>query len=119
MRLSTVVHAAVQAYFTGYGPASCILALFFPDLGLLIKPMLVLIDKQISQNDKQAYLPDLWNSNCCDDLKKKLGNGSSEAPSVYQGGLFCTRPSFYLPRNSLYSFLNLDVGPHFMAFLLN
>lgn len=94
-----MVHTALQAYFTVYGTASCILIdSLFPDLGLLIKPMLVLIDKQISQNDKQAYLPDLWNSNCCDDLKKKRGHGSSEAPSVYQGGLlFCTRPSSYLP----------------------
>lgn len=69
----------------------------FPDSGLLIKPVFVLIDKQISQNDKQAYLPDLWNSNCYAGLKKKMGNGYSEAPSVYQRGLCCTGPSVYPP----------------------
>lgn len=69
----------------------------FPDSGLLIKPVFVLIDKQISQNDKQAYLPDLWNAKCYAGLKKKMGNGYSEAPSVYQGGLCCTRPSVCPP----------------------
>lgn len=68
----------------------------FHDLGLFIKHKLVPIDKQMSQIDKQAYLPDLWNSNCCDYLKQKMADGYLKTSSVYHGRVVLHQ-AFWLP----------------------